>query len=43
MTYWYPKRVIWAQKNFYYFDHPNVMIVDLPTIESQKLFFMKVH
>ena len=41
MTYRYPKTLIWARKKFCYYDHPNVVIVDLPTIVSQKSFFWK--
>ena len=36
MAYWYSKTLIWARKKFCFYDHSNVVIVDLPTIVSQK-------
>ena len=41
MAYWYPKTLIWARKKFSNYDRPTIVIVDLPTIVSQKWFFQK--
>ena len=37
------KRLFRPEKKFCFYDHSNVVIVDLPTIVSQKCFFSKIH
>ena len=41
MTYWYPKTLIWAQKNFSNYDRLTIVIVDFLNIVGQKCFFQK--